>query len=204
MLNYHALPTATLAALKKLMIVPCLQDRILVGGTGLALYLGHRLSIDIDLFSPEPFDAPTFVYEMSEFGKTELIATSPISLHLNFDDVKTDIVKYPYGWIRPIIFEEGVRVAAVEDIAAMKLAAITNRGSKKDFYDIFFLLQQYSLNELLDFFKTKFPDWNEFMVLQSLGYFEDAELTETPKVLLGRITWNQVKTTVSQVVRKYL
>jgi len=192
-----------LAALKKLMTIPCLQDRILVGGTGLALYLGHRLSIDIDLFSPQPFDTPTFVYEMSEFGKIELIATSPISLHLNFDNVKTDIVKYPYGWIRPVIFEESMRVAAIEDIAAMKLAAITNRGSKKDFYDIFFLLQRYTLNELLSFFKTKFPNWNEFMVLQSLGYFEDAESTETPKVLLGKITWNQVKKTVGQAVKNY-
>lgn len=192
-----------MAALNKLMTIPILNDRVLVGGTGLALHLGHRISIDIDLFSPEPVDVVSFMAELSLFGQTELLNTSPVSLHLNFDLVKTDIVKYPVEWIKPIHHVENIRLAAIEDIAAMKLAAITNRGSKKDFYDIYFLLQHYSLDQMLAFFQTKYPSWNVFMVLQSLSYFEDAEPTETPKVIQGKVTWSMVKEAVSDVVRKY-
>lgn len=203
MLQTNALPAATLAALNKLMDVGYLSDRILVGGTGLALYLGHQLSVDIDLFSPEPLDVEQLISELRRVGKTEYLNNSPVSLHLLFDDVKTDIVKYPYRWIRPVVQEQNIRLASVEDIAAMKLAAITNRGSKKDFYDIYFLLQTYSLPQLLDFFREKFPEWNIFMVLQSLSYFEDAEPTETPKILKGRVLWEDVKKTVAETVRKY-
>ena len=203
MLKTNALPPATLAALKKLMLTPALQDRILVGGTGLALYLGHRISIDIDLFSPEPFNTDSIIAGLKESGEMEYLNNSPISLHFLFDQVKTDIVKYPYSWIRPISYEAGIRLASIEDIAAMKLAAVTNRGSKKDFYDIYFLLKNYTLTQLLAFFQEKFPEWNVFMVIQSLGFFEDAESTETPRVLQGNVSWNTVKKTISETLKKH-
>ncbi len=202
MLRTDALPAATLAALKKIMLVPELQDRVLVGGTGLALYLGHRISIDIDLFSLEPFAIDTIIAGLKQSGQTEYLNNSPISLHFLFDQVKTDIVKYPYPWIRPARYEEGIRLASVEDIAAMKLAVVTNRGSKKDFYDIYFLLKTYSLTELLGFFQEKFPEWNVFMVIQSLGYFDDAEQTETPLVLSGKASWTAVKKVITETIRR--
>lgn len=203
MLKTDALPARTLAALKKIMQVAVLSDRILVGGTGLALYKGHRLSIDIDLFSSDPIDSFLIVSELESIGQVSVLTTTNISLHLIFDEVKVDIVKYGYDWIRPVVREDGIRLASVEDIGAMKLAAVTNRGSKKDFYDIHFLLQEYTLQTLLGWFEEKFPNWNLLLVLKSLTYFEDAIQTEPPVVLGKKISWDTVKNTVNKAVSEY-
>ena len=77
----------------------------------------------------------------------------------------------------------------------MKLNAIAGRGSKKDFIDLFYLLKEFSINELLQYYLLKYNDGSEFMVRKSLTYFEDADLEETP-VLLHDITWEEIKTQI--------
>ncbi len=203
MLKTDALPAGTLAALIKIMQTLALSDRILVGGTGLALYKGHRLSVDIDLFSPNPVEPFIIVPELEAIGKVTVLANTNISLHLLFDNIKVDVVKYGYEWIRPIHKENDIRLASLEDIGAMKLAAVTNRGSKKDFYDIYFLLQEHTLQSLLNWFEEKFPNWNLLLVLKSLTYFEDAEQTEQPVVIGKKVSWGKVKQVISKAVVDY-
>jgi len=112
-------------------------------------------------------------------------------------------VKYSYPNIRKITEIEGIRMLNIEDIAAMKLSAITNRGAKKDFYDLYFLLQKYTMNEIVSFYKEKYPNQELFYTLKSLTYFEDAEVQIEPK-LIQIVEWETVKSKIEEVVYQYL
>ena len=206
MLQLSAVEPGTLAALKKLMQVPSLKDFILVGGTGLALIKGHRLSIDIDLFSANvPIDPNIVIPELEQKGKLVQNETLPYALFLEFDDVKLDVLKYSYAWIGTIINEDGIRIASVEDIMAMKLAAATKRGTKKDFVDIYFLLKEYSLKEMLLNFKKKYPSAETYMTLKSLTYFKDADESEMPILLKDKdVSWDKMKATIVAAAKDLL
>lgn len=112
-------------------------------------------------------------------------------------------MNYPYPWIEPALFVDNIRLAGKQDIAALKLAAITGRGTKKDFIDIFSLLSFYSLEQMLGFYMQKYSDGSEFMVIKSLTYFEDAEIEVAP-VLIKTINWEKVKSTIISETKKYI
>lgn len=122
---------------------------------------------------------------------------------MNIDGVKVDIVSYSYKWIDKPVLEDGIVLAGIKDIAAMKLSAITNRGTKKDFIDLFFLLQKYALSEILGFYQQKYADSQLFTVIRSLTYFEDAESDPMP-LMLAPVNWPQVKLTIQKTVEAYL
>ena len=123
-------------------------------------------------------------------------------INLFVDDIKVDFVKYRYELINPPILEDDLVLASIEDIAAMKLAAITGRGSKKDFVDLYFILQKYSLLDIFEFYRSKFPDGSDFMVYKSLSYFEDAEIEPMPR-MIKEVTWNEVKSRIISEVRAH-
>ena len=95
----------------------------------------------------------------------------------------------------------GTALASIKDIAAMKIYAIIGRGTKKDFIDMFFLLQRFSLEDILDFYVKKYPDGSLFMALKSLSYFDDAEGDPMPK-MLEQVSWEQVKDAIGEAIRK--
>ena len=117
--------------------------------------------------------------------------------------VKVDIVNYPYPWIDEPVISDGIVLAGIKDIAAMKLAAITNRGTKKDFIDYHFLLQRYPLDELIGFYKLKYSDSQLFTALKSLTYFEDAEEDPMPN-MIQKVDWSEVKSDIGRRVSGYL
>lgn len=174
-----------------------LKDFRLVGGTGLSLQLGHRKSIDIDLFSDKEFDIKNLSYILKKklpksdirtlsFGIT-VYSTTPDNKELKIDIMETDT------FIRPEIKIENIRIAHIEDIAAMKLEAITSRNTKKDFYDIAELLKKYSLKQLLDFYSEKYPYNDIKQVLENITFFsEDCELEYDP-ISLNNTDWLTVK-----------
>jgi predicted nucleotidyltransferase component of viral defense system len=124
---------------------------------------------------------------------------------MEFDGVKVDVVKYPYPWINPVVREQDIRLASEQDICAMKLAAITKRGLKKDFIDIYFLLKEYSLQRLFEFFHRKYPESETYMTVKSLTYFTDADQSEMPVLLKDKsTTWEQVKETLHQAVKSVI
>ncbi len=104
-----------------------------------------------------------------------------------------DIVNYAYPWLSEPILDHGLRLAVLEDIAAMKLSVITGRGTKKDFVDIAVLLGQFGLKQMLDFYGRKYTDGSEFLVLKSLSYMDDAEKDPDP-VMLDKMNWTDIKT----------
>lgn len=104
--------------------------------------------------------------------------------------------------MEPAVEAEGVRMAGLKDISAMKLSTITNRGTRKDFVDIYFLLQHYSLHEMISFYEQKYPENSSLMALRSLTYFEDAEEQPLPKIY-NKLDWDTIKYTIQDAVRNY-
>jgi predicted nucleotidyltransferase component of viral defense system len=136
-------------------------------------------------------------------GETIVFTTNTNWLGVKFEGVKIDVLKYPYTLLNMPLEIDGIRLVSQADIAAMKLSAISSRGAKKDFIDLFFLLQTFTLPEMLEFYTLKFGIHEHFHVLRSLTYFEDAELEATPK-MLKRVSWPKVKKAIEKEVRKYL
>ena len=175
----------------------------LVGGTALAIQIGHRLSIDLDFFTLEPFDTEKMLEHLEGLnlqGEIQLDARSENTLNLSIADVKVDIIRYRYPLVRDLVQAASYQMLSIPDIAAMKLAAITNRGSKKDFFDLHFLLERFSIHEILAFYEEKFPGHDTFSVIRSLSYFEDAE-DEPDPIMLTDVSWAQVQATAIQAVQ---
>lgn len=175
----------------------------LVGGTSLALQYGHRKSIDIDLFGILPPDSIAISSSLNSLGEVKNLQNLKNIKSYLINGIKVDIVNYPYPWISELIEADSLRLADEKDIAAMKLAAITGRGSKKDFFDLYFLLKHYSLQELLNFYTKKYSDGSVFMVLKSLTYFDDAEEDVDPVQLIP-VTWQEIKEVITGRHKEYL
>ncbi len=175
MLQYQTVDPETPELLKKLQKMSEFSKLRLVGGTSLALQTGHRKSVDIDLFGKIDFENYNILPELNKVGPLVILKQSKnINIFL-IDEIKVDFVNCFYEWIDKPINEDGLILASKRDIAAMKLAAVTGRGNKKDFIDIFFLSEEFSLKEMPDFYMKKYPDDSQFLVLKSLTYFKDAE-----------------------------
>ena len=199
MLQFQTVPSATLELLKKIMNNPVFNTLRLVGGTGLALHIGHRISNDLDLFGSLTADKITIDAELNKMGRVvKLRETENIHIFI-INDVKVDLVNYSYPWIEKAQKTDGIVLAGFQDIAAMKLAAINGRGTKKDFIDLFFLLKEYSLEQMLGFYSQKYHDGSIFMVLRSLVYFDDADPEPMPEMLLN-VNWDDVKKTINEQV----
>jgi predicted nucleotidyltransferase component of viral defense system len=186
------------------MLCPSLNNFILVGGTALALQFGHRISIDLDLIgNVDDLNYDLIHEELREIAVPELTSKSSVMVGYVINNVKVDIVKYKYSLIKPVIVVDGLRLAQPEDIAAMKLASITGRGMKKDFYDLFFLLKKFSFEQMFNFYDKKYPDGNRFLVMRSLIYFVDAEEDDDP-ILFDPLKWTEVKAEILDQYKSYL
>ena len=150
MLHLQALDPDALGLLRKLQAQPTLSTLRLVGGTSLALQIGHRKSVDLDLFGNLEATPEELSQILLAIGRTTTLSTSRSIYVYTINDVKVDLVNYPYEWLEASVKGDGIVLAGKPDIAAMKLAAITNRGSKQDFVDLHVLLQEYSLHQMLD------------------------------------------------------
>lgn len=192
----------TLGLLKNLMLAPELEDFNLAGGTALALQIGHRISVDLDFFGYVDFNSIDILDTINAFTQTSIINQSRAILILNVNGIKVDFVRYRYPLLKPINKIDGIRLLSTLDIGAMKLAAITNRGRQRDFFDLFFILLLYSLRDLLDAYNTKFSDGSEFLVRKSIVYFEDAEEDDLPTLFDTTITWDLVKSTIENEVKQ--
>jgi predicted nucleotidyltransferase component of viral defense system len=184
------------------MAEPYLKDCRLVGGTALALQYGHRSSVDLDMFGDVPEDDIALLEILEGFGKVQGQKTSKNIKAFVVDNIKVDFVNYThFPWIDDAVVEDGLRLASPKDIAAMKISAIEGRGSKKDFIDLYFLLQHYSLEEILGFYIQKYPQYSMFRVRKSLTYFEDAEQQEDP-IMFEKVDWETIKESIVQEVMK--
>lgn len=192
MLHFETVSDRLLEILTGCMRSPALDGFFLAGGTSLALRMGHRISIDIDLFGSGDVHSPEILQTLMELGPVMLLKQSPNIRISSIDGVKVDLVNYGYPLIAPPDVVEGMRLISLPDLASMKLNAIAGRGSRKDFIDLFFLLQTFSLDEMLAFYQAKYSDGNPFLIRKSLSYFDDAEREAMP-VMLAPVAWPEIK-----------
>lgn len=199
MLHTNSVFPGTLDLLRRIMLIPELEGFNLAGGTSLALQLGHRLSVDLDLFGTRPFYQEEILDLVADLGKIRLMHATKNILVLDVNGVKVDFVNYQYPLLQNILRESEIRLLSLPDIGAMKLAAITGRGRKRDFTDLYFLLKHYSLSELVGFYTQKYPDGSEFLLARSLTYFDDADQDES-LILLQDAAWSDIKKAIQQEV----
>ena len=201
-LHFEILPTEQKQLFDVLARQQWLRSFYLAGGTSLALHIGHRRSIDFDFFTRKDFDNRSVVQTLSGIGAFELFSRSPNTVDGSLNAVKVSFLAYPYPILEPFLERENILIADMLDIALMKLEAIAGRGSKKDFIDLYYLLNYYSLPELLEKHKAKYGAKisNQYHLLKSLAYFDDAEHEAMPE-MMERVDWDDVKKRITREVQ---
>jgi predicted nucleotidyltransferase component of viral defense system len=207
MLHTHAVEPGTLALLRQLQSLPELKKFALAGGTALALQYGHRLSIDLDLFSTEAFDRQQIIQLLAKEFKQEFTYSGKETSWAIFSfiqNIKVDFIQFVHPTIHPLQNIDGILMYSAPDIAAMKINAILGRGQKKDFFDLTVLLKEFSIQKLMDFYKIKFPSQTLLIsVPEALTYFEDADESPDPVSLNGH-SWTYVKEVITKRVNEFL
>jgi hypothetical protein len=178
----------------------------LAGGTGLALQLGHRVSEDLDFFTEREFDAATLSRHLaSRPGYTEM-SVEHGTLHAGMAGVKLSFLHYIVPLTNPLLSFRSVLVADWRDILTEKLKTLSQRGSRRDFYDIYACLvgQRLSVAEAIGLLKLRFgaTGLNYYHVLKSLEWFNDAEAEPEP-VLLQPMDWQTVKSFFTGHIREF-
>ena len=181
-----------------------LEGWMLAGGTGLAFHLGHRVSHDLDFFRHATFDPAAFAETLSRVGPVRVLSRSAGTLHVTIGRLRVSYLAAQ----RPLLFPgtpyRGLTLADPRDIAVMKVVAIGGRGSRKDFVDLFFYLRDGgSLETVLAMVHQRFEgiDYNEYHLLKSLVFFDDAESEPMPR-MIRRATWAEIKRALVVEVRR--
>lgn len=183
----------TLRAIKLTSTIPIVQRAYLAGGTALALQLGHRISVDLDFFTEEKFDEDIVATGLSRFDEFKEDRRDWATVLGWIGKTRFSIFYYKPKLIDKLIPYEGIQLASKKDIAAMKLHALSDRGFRRDFIDLFFLVKDFSLDEMLEFYSEKYglADDKLYSVIKGLGYFNDA-IDEIPNMLIP-VDWDEVK-----------
>lgn len=205
MLFKEAVDTSTLELLKSLQSLQYLRGFYLVGGTGLALYNGHRKSVDIDLFSDFAFDTTAMLENLAQDFDFRLLFSAANTLKIAIGETEVDIIAHRYRLLYKPVTEEEISLLSEPDIIAMKLNAISTSGQRiKDFIDIYFLLYKYDLKTILDFYLEKYSQQNDMLILKSLIYFDDVQESEWPVLIREPgLKWKDVKRKIQKKVIDY-
>lgn len=200
----QALPPQTARLLSKIETVKpsFLANFYLSGGTALSLQLGHRESEDLDFFSQSPFDPRLVQTELEKMGHLSDLELSENTLNGYLDGVKLQFLGYPYPLLEPLVDYGRIKLSSLLDIACTKLQTVGMRGNKKDFVDMYILLQKYPLLDLLNKMREKYQnsEYNLPHIFKSLVYFADAENQAMPR-LHTTIKWRTVKTRMIEEVK---
>lgn len=204
MLHKETVSTLLLNILHRLQSFPELDEFVLVGGTALSLQIGHRRSIDIDLFTTGTFPSETLPDFLSEnafsFHQQSRFKGGLLG---HIDTIKVDFIRHAYPWIKTPELIEGIRMASLEDIAAMKLNAISGNGTRlKDFVDVAYLSGFMSLNEMMRWYEKKYPDVNGVMALKSLCYFSDIDFSVDIDYVNTKMNWETIENRLVDMVKQ--
>ncbi|MCD6345802.1 MAG: nucleotidyl transferase AbiEii/AbiGii toxin family protein [Bacteroidales bacterium] len=206
MLYRESIERSTLELLIKLQQEEYLKGFHLVGGTALAIRLGYRKSIDIVLFSNFDFDTEKLLESLSFDYQFKLLFSTTNTLKGRIGDVQIDILAHRYPLINEPTRIENVSMLSIEDITAMKLNAITVSGQRvKDFIDLYYLLDKFSVAEMISFYKKKYSQHNEVNVLKSITWFDDVELADWPILIKDpKLEWKTIKQKIIATTNDYL
>jgi Nucleotidyl transferase AbiEii toxin, Type IV TA system len=175
----------------------------LAGGTSLALQLGHRFSEDLDFFRIREFDVDLLINKLADISDIQIQTRTSDTLHVLLDGLRISFLHSEVPLLFPGTRYRGMVLADPRDIAVMKLIAIGGRGSRKDFVDLYFVMQGgISIEEILQLTQQRFlrVDYNEYHLLKSLSWFEDAEAEPMPE-MIRHINWEEVRKTIEDNVK---
>lgn len=185
--------------LEKIIKKISLEKYYLAGGTALALQTGIRESFDFDFFVQTEFDENLLIQELESIGKLEVTVCRKGTVHAILDDVQVTFLHFENNLVDDKVAIEdikGLYLASIKDIAIMKLIAISQRGTKKDFFDLYYICNKFDIDikDILDMLGKKYDNnkINYLHIIQSLSYFEDAEDENLPKVFID-YDWNIIK-----------
>ena len=203
-IKLEVLPENQLQLFHSLSKIDWMSDFYLAGGTALALHLGHRRSIDFDFFSRKTLAGERIIHHLKSLGSVELFSEDKDTINAAVDNIRLSFFYYNTPLLDKFLKYKNISIAALLDIALMKLAAISGRGSKKDFIDLYFILSHFTLADLLENYQKKFGKeyTNRYHLLKSLVYFEDAEDQPLP-VMINPISWAEVKQHIVDQVKNY-
>ncbi|WP_339656788.1 nucleotidyl transferase AbiEii/AbiGii toxin family protein [Flavobacterium frigidarium] len=199
-------------SLVKLMKSDVFNDFRLVGGTALSLQIGHRESIDIDLFSDSEYGALDFNsienYLQENFQYVDFLNTIPAMGKSYFigenkeNTVKLDIY-YTDTYIQPYVEIDGIRMATIEEIIAMKIDVVQRGGRKKDFWDLHDLLESYDISQMLDLHKQRYPYTHDReLIIQNFTSFQQADLDFNPICFKGKY-WEFIKEDFEEILNEF-
>jgi len=206
MLHKETVEPRILELIEKLQSDPIFENFYLVGGTALALQIGHRRSIDIDLFTRSDFDTTYLIEHLESNYKFSVQFSHKNSLKGIINGIFVDLLKHDYKYVTKPLVTKRIKMLDKPDIAAMKVNAITGNGTRvKDFIDIYFLLKAYSFEEIIHYYSVKYNERNTFHVVKSLTCFNDIEEGEWPKMIVEpHLNLKEVKRFITKKRDEYL
>jgi len=189
---------------------PFYKNFHLVGGTALTLQIGHRISDDIDLFTVETLNKEKIlIYAQDIHKNVEILNDDKTIFQLYFPhkNLKIDFVQYPYKLLDPVITtNEGLHMVGKNDIAAMKMSAAGTRGYEaKDFVDLYYLLKEMSIDNIIENYKKKYETENPLHYIRSMAYFDDVspDSWKSIKMITEPLSTKKIKNTLIRNVRDY-
>lgn len=200
----NTIPRATSLVLDNIKNMPDIRNFYLTGGTALSLLLGHRESEDLDFFTKNFFEPTLLQQKLLQLGTLENVQIDQGTLNLFMNKVKLQFLYYPYNLLEKLIPWNGINLSSMIDIACTKLITISMRGSKKDFIDLYVILQQITLEELLTKLGEKYTkvQYNYPHILKSLVYFNDADNQPMPRMHRD-LSWKDVKDSIVKQVKAF-
>jgi predicted nucleotidyltransferase component of viral defense system len=200
MVTFHpeAITPECTHALKLLSDQAFLADYYLAGGTALALLIGHRISADLDWFTPSRFllsnERDAIRFSLAKTGSFQVIREQDGQVYARLANAHVSFVHQPHPLVEPTVPYNGLRLASPVDIGLMKLAAINSRGTRRDFIDLYCLRNLASLERLTELAETKYADRPSFLDIsaRALAYFADAEQQPMPRLLWNDLSWTDI------------
>jgi len=202
MLYKEVVDESALGLLRSLQSKQYLRGFNLARGTALALFNGYRKSVDIDLFSNFAFDSQQMLENLVQDYDFDLLFSATNTLKGSVRNIKIDIIAHRYRLLEDPNEEENISILSEPDIIAMKLNAISTSGQRaKDFIDIFYLLEKYELGAMLNYYRSKYDQENDMLILKSLIYFDDVDESEWPVLIKEpHLKWKDVKSRIEKEV----
>lgn len=204
-MHYEILDENRKSVLGKLSVF---KDRFyLAGGTALAFHFGHRQSIDFDFFSKEVFDENKLISELekvfvSDDLKVIQLESGTVTVLVK-QEVKISFFNYKYELLKPAIKDSYFSLASVVDISCMKLSAICSRATNKDYVDLYFILKESPLRDLMTYCNKKFPSLDKNVILKSLVYYEDIDFEPLIMILERDLDFKDVQSFLEEKLTEY-
>ena len=191
----------TFRLIQQLQALPILENFYLVGDTALALQIGHRNSIDIDPFVCHEFETEHLISVIREGFVMEERFVRKNTIIGVINNIKVDFIHHPYHLVKPPITEEGITYLSMEDIAAMKLHAIVNSGQRlKDFVDVYYLLEHFSIKDMIQFYEAKYERTNPLIAVKALTFFGDIDPNVDPPKMRKALPLEKIKIRINKAV----